>query len=117
MTFADNDKYLGPSALQLTHLFLLVIVNSFSLFAIGILWVRTLWCVGANTTTIETWEIERHHRILRRARALGGYLDGPEGIKVRIKKQEFPYDIGIFQNIRQNMGGSINACLPIIGPM
>lgn len=29
---------------------------------------------------------------------------------MRIKKQEFPYDIGIFANMRQGMGGSINVC-------
>ena len=81
-----------------------------TLFVLGILWVRTVWCLGANTTTIEGWEIERHQRLLRRARALGGYLDGPDGVKVRIKKQEFPYDIGIFQNLRQGMGGSNNVC-------
>lgn len=57
-------------------------------------------------TTIEGWEIERHETLVRRARALGGYLDGPDGIKVRITKQEFPYDIGIFQNFRQGIGGT-----------
>lgn len=38
---------------------------------------------------------------------LGGYLDGPDGIKVRIVKQEFPYDIGIYRNIKQGMGGGL----------
>ena len=37
---------------------------------------------------------------------MGGYLDGPDGTRVRITKQEFPYDIGILHNIRQGMGGS-----------
>lgn len=67
--------------------------------------LRSLWSLGANITTIEGWEIERHSALLRRARVLGGYLDGPDGIKVRIIKQEFPYDIGIYQNIKQGMGG------------
>lgn len=66
--------------------------------------LRTLWGIGANITTIESWEIERHAKLLRRARALGGYLDGPDGIRVRIDKQEFPYDIGIWTNIVQGMG-------------
>lgn len=35
---------------------------------------------------------------------LGGYLDGPDGIRVRIVKQEFPYDIGILANLNQGMG-------------
>ena len=88
-----------------------MVINTFTLMALAILWLRTGWCIAANKTTIETWEIERHHKLLRRSRALGGYLDGPDGIKVRIRKQEFPYDIGIFQNIQQNMGGSANVSL------
>ena len=55
---------------------------------------------------IEGWEIERHETLLRRAKALGGCLDGPDGIKVKIAKQEFPYDVGIWQNIKQGMGSS-----------
>ena len=90
------------------HLFVLIIVNSITLTALAVLLSRTIWLLGANTTTIETWEIERHKKLLRRARVFGGYLDGPDGIKVRIQKQEFPYDIGIWQNIRQGMGGSSN---------
>lgn len=52
---------------------------------------------------IENWEIDRHETLLRRARATGGYLDGPDGLKVRIEKQEFPFDIGIWKNIEQGM--------------
>lgn len=36
----------------------------------------------------------------------GGYLDGPDGVKVHIVKQEFPYDIGIWRNICAGMGMS-----------
>lgn len=57
-----------------------------------------------NTTTIESWEIERHETLLRRARPFGGFLEGPDGIRVRIIKQEFPYDIGFWKNIKQGMG-------------
>jgi hypothetical protein len=35
---------------------------------------------------------------------MGGYLDGPGGIKVKIERQEFPYDIGIWRNLKQGMG-------------
>ena len=66
--------------------------------------MRVVWCLGANTTTIEGWEIERHNALLRRARALGGYLTGPNGIQVKVVKQEFPYDIGIWRNFVQSMG-------------
>ena len=70
---------------------------------LSILLVRTAWSLGGNVTTIESWEIERHSRLIRRARVFGGYLDGPNGVKVRIRKQEFPYDIGIWRNISQGM--------------
>ena len=101
-------KYLGPSAFQLVHLFTLVAVNSVTLFALSVLFVRSLWSLGSNTTTIEGWEIERHEALLRRARVLGGYLDGPDGVKVKIERQEFPYDIGIWNNVKQGMGQSSN---------
>jgi len=57
-------------------------------------------------TTIEGWEIERHETLLRRAKVLGGYLNGPDGQRVRIVRQEFPYDIGIWANFKQGMGTS-----------
>lgn len=99
-------SYLGPSASQLGFLFILVIVNSLTLFAVSIIFFRSAYDLCCNTTTIETWEIDRHEQLLRRARALGGYLDGPDGVRVRIVRQEFPYDIGIWKNICQGMGSS-----------
>ncbi len=90
----------------MVFLFIFLIVNSVTLFALGILLARNIWCLGGNFTTIEGWEIERHETLVRRARARGGYLDGPDGMRIRIRKQEFPYDIGIYQNIRQGMGGT-----------
>ena len=87
-------------------LFVFLVVNSVTLFALGILLARNIWCLGGNVTTIEGWEIERHETLVYRARKQGGYLDGPGGARIRIRKQEFPYDIGIFQNIRQGMGGT-----------
>ena len=83
---------------------MLLVVNTLTLFLISITFFRTLYGLGANVTTIESWEIERHEQLLRRARALGGYLDGPDGIRIQITKQEFPYDIGIWSNICQGMG-------------
>lgn len=65
---------------------------------------HAVWTLATNTTTIETWEIERHERLVRRAKSRGGYLDGPDGIKIKIQKQEFPFDIGICANIKQGMG-------------
>ncbi|KAJ5528244.1 hypothetical protein N7513_012403 [Penicillium frequentans] len=101
-------SYMGPSIVQLGHLFILFVVNSLTVFALFILLVRSLYSLIFNMTTIESWEIERHETLVRRARVLGGHLDGPGGIKVRIKKHEFPYDIGIWTNIKEGMGGSAN---------
>jgi palmitoyltransferase len=97
-------SYLGPTILQLVHLFLLVVTNSLVLFALILLLGRTLWSTALNMTTIEGWEIERHHTLLRRARVLGGYLYGPDGNKIRIEHQEFPWDVGIWKNLSQSMG-------------
>lgn len=74
------------------------------LFGLVLLLGRSVWGLALNITTIESWEVERHHALLRRARVLGGQLDGPDGTKVRIEHQEFPWDIGIFSNFRQAMG-------------
>ncbi|OCK77915.1 zf-DHHC-domain-containing protein [Lepidopterella palustris CBS 459.81] len=97
-------SYLGPSLPQFVLLFLLIFGNSITLFALSILLIRNIWCLGANTTTIEGWEIERHKALVRRARYFGGFLNGPDGVRVRIERQEFPYDIGIWQNFKQGMG-------------
>ncbi|KAL8721995.1 MAG: hypothetical protein Q9225_001431 [Loekoesia sp. 1 TL-2023] len=99
-------SYLGPSPFHLIFLFVFSVVNIVTLFALGVLLARNLWVLGSNTTTIEGWEIERHETLLRRAKAYGGYLDGPDGVRVKITKQEFPYDIGLYQNAKQAMGTS-----------
>ena len=70
---------------------------------LSVMLVRTIWSLGGNVTTIESWEIARHQKLLRRARVFGGYLDGPDGLKVKIERQEFPYDIGIWANVKQGM--------------
>ncbi|KAL3449069.1 DHHC palmitoyltransferase-domain-containing protein [Aspergillus insuetus] len=101
-------SYMGPSAGQLGHLFALLVTNSLTVLALFILLVRSLWSLGTNTTTIESWEIERHETLVRRARHFGGFLSGPGGLNVKITKQEFPYDIGIWSNIKAGMGGSAN---------
>ncbi|KAF2636116.1 palmitoyltransferase pfa4 [Massarina eburnea CBS 473.64] len=102
----DMPAYLGPSPWLVAHLFITTIVNSITLFALFVLFVRNIWCLAVNTTTIEGWEIERHKTLVRRARHFGGWLDGGDGTKVRIKQQEFPYDVGIWSNIVQGMGSA-----------
>ena len=100
------SQYLGPAPTQLVFLFIFLVSNSITLLALAILLARNVWCLGSNVTTIEGWELERHETLVRRARTRGGYLDGPDGIRLKIRKQEFPYDIGILQNMRQGMGGT-----------
>jgi len=90
--------------MQLAHFMVLVIVNAVTWFALTMMLVRSIWALIFNITTIEEWEIERHETLLRRSKATGGYLDGPDGIKVKIKSQEFPFDIGIWGNLKQGMG-------------
>ena len=85
-------------------MFVLTAINTLSLFLVGVTFARTCYALAVNTTTIESWEIERHQQLLRRAQVLGGYLDGPDGKRLRIVKQEFPYDVGIWRNIKQGMG-------------
>lgn len=85
-------------------LFVIFISNSLILFAVGLLFLRSIWSIAMNITTIESWEIERHSALVRRAKVLGGYLHGADGTRIRIFKQEFPYDIGILSNLVQAMG-------------
>ncbi|KAF2201446.1 zf-DHHC-domain-containing protein [Delitschia confertaspora ATCC 74209] len=103
-TNRDLPISLGPPVWALIHLFLLCGALFFTLFALSILLIRNIWCLTVNITTIESWEIERHKALLRRSRYFGGYLDAPDGSRVRIQKQEFPYDIGIWENCKQGMG-------------
>lgn len=78
--------------------------NSFTLFMVFIIWIRSVWSLVANQFTIEGWEQERHSTLLRRARVFGGWLDGPDGTRIRIQHQEYPYDIGLWSNAVQGMG-------------
>ena len=92
--------------MQLIFLLLFILVNSITLLVLSLLLFRNIWQLGANLYTIEGWEVERHESLVRRSKKLGGFLNGPDGVKVRIVKQEYPYDIGIFRNIQQGMGSN-----------
>lgn len=88
----------------LAHLMVLMVVNSFMLFVLIILLVSATHSLFINTTMIEAWEIERHDVLVEKARYLGGFVYGPGGKRIRMKRQEFPYDIGIWSNLVQGMG-------------
>lgn len=94
----------GPSTFQLTHLTALCLVNFITLFTLSILLVSSVWALGANVFTIEAWEIERHEKFLRRARRNGGLLSSQDGRQIALARHEYPYDIGIWNNICQGMG-------------
>lgn len=53
---------------------------------------------------IESWEIERHEALIERSRKTGGFVYANGGYKVRVVRQEFPYDIGIWKNLVQAFG-------------
>lgn len=99
--------YLGPPAWAMAHLLVLVSVNSLVLFALSILLVRAVYSLAINTTMIESWEIERHEALVKRSRKTGGYVYANNGQKMRVQRQEFPYDIGIWKNMCQGMGTSM----------
>jgi palmitoyltransferase len=99
--------YLGPPAWAMAHLLVLVAVNSLVLFALAILLVRAVYSLSINTTMIESWEIERHEALVKRSRKSGGYVYANNGQQMRVQRQEFPYDIGIWKNLCQGMGTSI----------
>jgi len=98
--------YLGPPTWAMAHLLVLVIVNAVILFALSILLVRAVYDLAINTTMIESWEIERHESLVKRSRKSGGYVYANGGQRVRVERQEFPYDIGIWKNLCQGMGTS-----------
>lgn len=97
-------SYLGPSMYALAHLVTLLGLNSLVLFVLLVLLVSALNSLAINTTMIETWEIERHEALAAKARYHGGFVYGPGGRRIRLRKQEFPYDIGIWANVVQGMG-------------
>jgi palmitoyltransferase len=98
--------YLGPPTWAMAHLLVLIVVNSVTLFALSILFVRAVYSLAINTTMIESWEIERQEALVERAKKTGGWVYGNGGQKVRIAYQEFPYDIGIWKNLVQGMGAA-----------
>lgn len=106
-----NDRllpaYLGPPVWTMAHLLVLVVLNSITLFALAILLVRSVYSLAINTTVIEGWEIERHEALVKRSRKSGGYVYANGGQRMRVERQEFPYDIGIWRNLCQGMGTSL----------
>ncbi|KAI1177342.1 zf-DHHC-domain-containing protein [Nemania sp. FL0916] len=108
--------YLGPTLGQLATLAMLSLANGLTSLALGILLITTARGWLFNTTMIEGWEIERHEAVLQRRR--GGYggddevddwwrtSDGDAAAAPRsmVDPVEFPYDVGVWNNLAQAMG-------------
>lgn len=109
MVIWDNRNlpaYLGPPLWGMAHLLVLMALNSVCLFGMTVLFFRAGYSLSMNTTMIESWEIERHEALITRSRKTGGYVYANGGQRMRVERQEFPYDIGIWKNLCQGMGSS-----------
>lgn len=87
-------------------LFVVCVITAITLFILTVLLVTSVHSLVLNTTMIEQWEIQRHSALVRRAKKNGGYVATPGGGELRIEQQEFPYDVGIWNNIVQGLGSS-----------
>ncbi|KAF7888708.1 uncharacterized protein EAF02_003249 [Botrytis sinoallii] len=101
-------SYLGPSTTSLTLLFIITCSAGLSLFAMSLLFLRTVYSLATNIYMIEAWEIERHDAVIERSKSknMRGYVYANGGRRVRVHKVEFPFDIGIWENIVQAMGSA-----------
>lgn len=102
-------SYLGPSLPVLVHLTLLSLVCFFTSLALFILFFSTVRGWVLNETMIEGWELDRHTALCERSSGRRGDGDvwsvtGPDGKRLRLERVEFPYDVGIFDNLAQAMG-------------
>jgi len=110
--------YLGPTLGQLITLATLGFVSFLTTIALAIILFTTVRGWALNMTMIEGWELERHEAVLQRG---GGYAEedwwrshaeeaeaddiaGSRGMSTVVDPVEFPYDVGIFENMAQAMG-------------
>lgn len=90
----DEPSYNGPHTLpELLLLAALLFVDLLVTFSLSILYLRTLWSSAEGYTTIEIWEQDRHEVLVGRKRA---------------RRQQFPYDIGFWDNLCSAHGGTGN---------
>jgi palmitoyltransferase len=117
--------YLGPTLPQLVHLTILGLVCAATLLALTIMLYTTVHSWVFNTTMIEGWEVDRHEAVVDRYRssaADGSWWDDDdedededdddgEDFERKARRAaalrmhvEFPYDLGVFDNMAQAMG-------------
>ncbi|KAK1767069.1 zf-DHHC-domain-containing protein [Phialemonium atrogriseum] len=94
--------YLGPTPAVMVAATALALVCAATALALGLLLASTVKGWVFNTTMIEGWEIERHEAVLDRYDRGGGQGQGEGPPPVR--RVEFPYDLGLFDNMAQAMG-------------
>ncbi|CAZ83409.1 unnamed protein product [Tuber melanosporum] len=90
----DLPSYMSPHTfLELCLLAVLLVTDLLVAFSLSLLFIRTLWSTGEGYTTIETWEQDRHNALVRQK---------------RVRRQQFPYDIGTWDNLCSAFCGSSN---------
>lgn len=105
----SNKSWVGqdePPLWALVWLLLVCVITAVTLFILTVLFVTSAHSLALNTTMVETWEIQRHEALVKRAKRNGGFVSTPGGGDLYIRAQEFPYDVGIWANICQGMGSS-----------
>lgn len=90
--------YYSPYSLtQLLLLWSLLLVDFPLTLAMAVLFLRTVFSAALGCTAIESWEQERHDSLLRR--------------RIVTRRQVFPYDVGIWENLVVAFGYQWNAML------
>ncbi|KAJ6262738.1 hypothetical protein Dda_1295 [Drechslerella dactyloides] len=88
----NMPAYLGPSLQQLMLLVFLLLFNTLTDVSIIVLWLRIAANIVEGYTTIECWEQERHAALVKRK---------------AVRRQAFPFDVGVYENLSLFMGGGI----------
>jgi palmitoyltransferase len=93
---SDADVRNMPiSVPQMVHMVILTPVLFITCFAITVLLVRFFIQVATNTTTIESWENEKYEASMERLRRKH---------KTWYKQLAYPYDIGLWENLKEGLG-------------
>ncbi len=85
----NEPSYLGPSTVEIVFTILNILLCFGILISVGVLTVHQLKNLAINMTTIEEWEAEHHETLVDEGRA---------------DHVEFPYDIGIYENLKAVLG-------------
>ncbi|RUP47110.1 hypothetical protein BC936DRAFT_146126 [Jimgerdemannia flammicorona] len=87
--FHMTQIHAEPKTMELVFLVVSFVLDVPVLFSVGILSGYHIYCVSTNTTTIEGWEKGKVATMVRRG---------------KIQDVKFPYDVGLYNNIKQVLG-------------